>query len=145
MNIYLSSTYSSKLFLNTIKKVIENSNSHNSVVSDWLTADAAENVITKAASDFCDIDNCDMLVAFYPYGYGTISEMAYAMGQKKFVIYVVDDYFNPKKTGEPLICGLLEQFDPKHIHTSWPKYGFIVNNLEDVVYLINMYRERMYE
>lgn len=145
MNIYLSSTYSSKIFLNTIKKEIENSNTHNVVLSNWLTSDVIEDISVSSLIDFHDIDNCDMLIAFYPYGYGTVSEIAYALGRKKFVIYVVDDYYNPKKIGEPLVCGLLKQFDHNNIYDPWPKYGFVVNNLEDAIYLVNEYRKKFHE
>ena len=58
------------------------------VVYDWIfTTPLILIVPERSKLDYGAIDRADVVVAFYPYGYGTSSEMGYAIG------FVVDKCF----------------------------------------------------
>lgn len=64
------------------------------IVSHWHSTKIVSDNSERAYIDYTGISGCDVLVACYPYGYGTCSEMGFALGSGKKVIYFApDEYF----------------------------------------------------
>ena len=147
MKIYLAGGYSSKHHIRGMGKWLQTQVNGIEFTSRWLEDTKIENLRDRAHTDYGGIDDADILVASHPYGYGTSSEMGYALGSKKPVIYLVDNFcFKGLDTMEDelLPAGMLTVYkyeDDFAIRNQLSnKYkGFIVNNLEDLVKILKNY------
>jgi len=122
MKIYLSSASYNLILIQSIEKLIYNTIPKVSIVSDWYKIEAINTVKDRAYHDIKQVEECDILIAFYPYGEsGTLCEMSYALGIGKQVIYVRDKSFNEE---DPFIVGIF----------SFPGYnGKILNSLDELI------------
>lgn len=111
IKIYLASAAENRALIHVVADRIQDSWGehglpHYEIVGNWWNTPPVENVIDRCAEDFtCGIDQADIVLAIYPYGPGTTSEMGYAIGKGKPVIYY--HYAPCDEDDQPLIAGLL--------------------------------------
>ena len=114
--------------------------------SSWLNSEPS--TLSKAAQmDYDEIDKSDIVLAVFPYGSGTTSEMGYALGKGKKVVYFVDRLFfvglhnSNSMVKEPLPAGLLYEyfyFDFVENKDKLLEYnGFIVYKMENLIHCLN--------
>lgn len=143
MKIYFSSKFENKLMVQSVVEDISRFVDF-SVVSSWIYLDKPLSIEECSVIDFGDIDNCDVLVALFPFSTGANAEVGYAMGRNKKVIYVVEKMFyngeyKSKFMAKPLFAGVMfhpynseEEFnltdEMVNVYNS-----FVVHSLDDLV------------
>jgi len=100
--------------------------------SRWFQDDPVYSLKSRAKLDYSHIDQSLIMVAVYPYGYGTTSEMGYALGKKIPIIYFRESTFIED---DPLPAGKLAE-----VHTLCPAMNDsrnaphkILQNLEETI------------
>ena len=143
MKIYFSSKFENKLMVQSVVEDISRFVDF-SVVSSWIYLDKPLSIEECSVIDFCDIDNCDILVALFPFAEGANAEVGYAMGRNKKVIYVVEKMFyngeyKSKFMAKPLFAGVMfhpYNYEEEFVLTDYMikvYNSFVVHSLDDLV------------
>lgn len=103
--LYLASSVENRVMLPTVEWHLLRALPDWKIIGDWYNQPPVPDNGERAALDFGAIQEADALVAVYPYGYGTVSEMAFALGRGKPVIYIRPEY-EQYADEDPLIAGL---------------------------------------
>lgn len=144
MKIYFSSKFENKLMVQSVVEDLQRFVNF-SVVSSWIYLNKPLSIEECSVIDFRDIDNCDVLIALFPFSTGANAEVGYAMGRNKKVIYVVEKMFyngeyKSKFMAKPLFAGVM--FHPydyeknifKLITDQVKLYNsFVVHSFDDLV------------
>ncbi|MDR1039465.1 MAG: hypothetical protein LBR80_04725 [Deltaproteobacteria bacterium] len=104
MKLYLAGSVYNLTALNFLAQVLEKEVPGLKVISAWLTeGDPAEDLETRWLKDVINgVEKADAVLATFPYGDGTLCEMAYGAGLGKHVVYFRDSRFADE---DPLITG----------------------------------------
>jgi len=143
MKVYIASSFQNKVLIKSLELYMKLVINEVEIVSDWYNDIKIGTLKERAQLDYSGIDEADLVLAIHKFGYGTSSEMGYALGSNTPLIYLVDEIFFPgmDSTGESideiLPSGLLELYngenDIKNIH------GLIVHNIKDLLKVLKLY------
>lgn len=87
MKVYLASSFENRALMPFIEEWFAAKLPSIDIVGRWWAMPKVENLQERAMLDFDAIKSADLLIAFYPYGYGTSAEMGFALGSDIPVIY----------------------------------------------------------
>lgn len=145
MKIYLAGASYTRTMLSLIAADLRDRESLQ-VISTWHDEQMLPDLRQRAAQDFGQLAQADVIVAFYPFGTGTSCELGYAYGAGKDVIYVHNHpTVNEELDEVPLIAGLLVNYNELSISDLQPQRTRII--LEDSSQLAEIldYLEMKYE
>lgn len=120
------------------------------ILSTWHQEGSVESVVDRANIDFLDISASHVVVASYPHGYGTASEVGYAIGQERNVLW----HKHPDIDDESMLPeGLLVEWsDIKDTKPQLPIWAFVrtPEEIEEALSTIltlerDKYNERLYQ
>ena len=137
-DIYIASAYHNKLLVSAFVSCLDQYLPEVRVISRWHSLPGMPDLSTRARVDYADIDRAHLMLAIYPYGYGTTSEMGYALAKGIPIVY----YRHPdQEYDDPLPVGMLEQFQPSYC----PKYGIVAITFEEMIQAIFAYRRKRFQ
>jgi len=125
MNIYIAGKYENKMMIQTLKFLLGCCFCKINFICNWAYETSfASTWKERADRDYGSIDQCNLLIATYPFGQGTSSEMGYALGKKIPVIFYVDKLIHSKYE-MPLPMGrLLEENIVHTVNELLTRIGF---------------------
>jgi hypothetical protein len=152
IKVYLAGKFENKLLINCFGEVLQGKYPIE-FTNNWSSKKHRMTVQACAKEDYENIDKSDMVICNFPVLTGANSEMGYALGQKKYVIYVIPEIFwngdlSPK-WGEtcPLAVGYLDhpyvinssneyEFTPQNVYDF--DRGWVVHEVDDIVEILNL-------
>lgn len=161
MNIYLAGAFRNRLLIKIARSYLNSFLRESNIkepkfkfTSSWLDQTTNDNITLKSIScmDYSGIDRCDVLVCFFPLAEtgGAISEMGYALGANKKVIYVIEkglfpgpeEIIDPKKFNStmPLPVGQLKEFNNVD-DLNMEEKGFIVHEFTQLLVCLEYYNK----
>ena len=137
-DVYIASAYHNRLSVNAFVSCLDQRLPEVRVISRWHTLPGMPDLSVRAHFDYTEIDKAHLMLAIYPYGYGTTSEMGYALAKDIPIVY----YRHPdQEYDDPLPVGMLEQFQPNYC----PKYGIVAITFEEMIQAISAYRRKRFQ
>lgn len=115
MNVYLASSTDNRHWVSLLAECLTK-DAGVTIVGNWWHTPPVEDLAQRAELDFTAIEEANIIVAVSPYGYGTSSEIGYALGQKKPVIYWSNEF---SLEDAPLPVGLLLKRNVPDIVTTY--------------------------
>ena len=145
MKVYLASKFENKMLINVLSIFIKDRISNTEIVSLWHSHDKPVlDLKERAKIDYSGVRECDILIAIAPFGTGTNSEMGYALGLGKKVIYLVDKMFYDgtiiPSIGDPypLPVGMLDELFIADEESN----GYIVHDLYNLIFILNILKDK---
>lgn len=86
LNVYLASSAENRTSVSLLASNLC-ADANVTIVGDWWCTPPVTDLETRAVLDFSAINTADLLVVLSPGGYGTSSEIGYALAQNKPVVY----------------------------------------------------------
>lgn len=114
MKVYIASCMDNKVMIEVLANEIKQVDGLE-VIGNWWSSEVPllDDIRQIAKMDLGDISKSDVLVGIYPYGFGTVAELGYALGLGKTVLYL---YPSGWESEHPLPVGLLPE---ENIFTTW--------------------------
>lgn len=114
LRVYTATTYElhagAEIYVDWLNTFLRQHNFYVINTSRWIFDEKdTDTVQEKAAMDFADIDQSDLVVAHWPFGKGTSAEIAWAVAKgKQVIMYIPKDFYDkghipcmPVGLGEP--------------------------------------------
>lgn len=147
MKVYLASQFDNKILLQSFKELLKIKYPEVEVTSTWIKTPVLS-LQDAARMDFSDIENSDLVIAFYPGHYGTSSELGYALAKHIPIIFVSPHYihlYEPELNNLGMLpVGKLIQYEKspyrlKDMYKIYELNGIIVYSLEQCLDTLLLY------
>lgn len=96
IKVFISSGYRNRYVLRFALNFFREHFRNLKFTSDWIYSKST-NFKKDVDRDLNQLKKSDLILSFYPWGYGTLCELSYALGIRKNIIVLVDEYEIPDK------------------------------------------------
>ncbi len=131
MNIYLASSASNRMLVQTIADLLPLYDKEINITSLWHESEPMAGAKELADMDLTNgIEKSDVLIAFYPYGeQGTITELTAAFYMNKRIIYC-----RPKEVAhkDPMITGMFHKNNKQY---------YVVDHIHGMFFILMTFKE----
>ena len=139
MKVYIASLWENKLMVQMVMEYLKSHVKNIKFTNKWQNVDKRIGVRFRAEEDYNAVSECDVLLALYPYGKGGSSEVGFALGSNKPILFLIDNLTHNDSFVLP--TGVLEEFDGINVDVECR--GYVLHHVNDLINILNYLNKKL--